>query len=90
MVNEEYTVFHAPLDHGKGLDPFRARCVLAIDVAMLTKDTGGHSVLLRSPVTEAADSSVNLRVWTWAELRAVNVPKPKFEQTYFGAVIGFI
>ena len=90
VVDEENTVFHASLDHAKGLDPSRSRCVLAIDVAMLTKATGGHSVVLRSPVTEAADGSVNLSVWTWAGVRGVNVPKPKFERTYFGAVIGFI
>lgn len=90
VVNEENTLFPASLDHAKGLDPTRSRCVLAIDVALLTKDTGGHSVVLRSPVTESADGSVNMRLWTWAGVRAVTASKSKFEKCYFGAVIGFV
>jgi hypothetical protein len=90
VVNEENMVLHASLDHAKGLDPSRSRCLLTINVAMLVKDTGAHSVVLRSPVTQAVDGSVDLRVWTWGGVRAVHVSKSDFERWYFGAVIGFL
>lgn len=91
VVDEENEVFHSSLDHAKGLDPSRSRCVLSINSSILTKDPGGHSVVLRSPVTDdAADGSVSLKVWTWASVRTINATRSKFERAYFGAVIGFL
>jgi hypothetical protein len=52
---------------------------------MLVPDSGRHTVVLRSPITQGTDGFVRLRVWSWAGLRDVRIPKRKFEETYYGA-----
>ncbi len=80
----------ASLEEAKRLEPIRSRCLLNIDVGMLLNDTGRHTVVLRSPIVQAADGFVTLKVWSWAGLRDLRVTKEKFEDTYFGANVAFV
>jgi peptidoglycan hydrolase-like protein with peptidoglycan-binding domain len=87
VVDEANLRLTASLAQAKQLDPASSRCLLNIDVGMLRDDSGRHTVVLRSPITETNDGSVTLKVWTWAGVRDVRVTKAKFEDTYFGANI---
>jgi hypothetical protein len=89
VVDLANVLLSASLDEAKQLDPSRSRCLLNIDVGMLVNDSGRHTVVLRSPVTQGPDGNVHLKVWSWAGLRDVNVTKDKFEDTYFGANVAF-
>ncbi|MBX3331910.1 MAG: hypothetical protein KF722_16005 [Nitrospira sp.] len=80
----------ATLEEAKRLEPIRSRCLLEIDVGMLNNSTGGHTVVLRSPITQTPDGVVTLKVWSWAGLRDVRVTKEKFEDTYHGANVAFL
>lgn len=80
----------ASLDEAKQLNPAVSRCLLNIHVGMLVNESGRHTVVLRSPITETNDGFVTLRVWTWAGVRDVIVTKAKFEDTYFGAHVAFL
>ena len=88
VVDLSNVLLTASLDEAKRLEPIRSRCLLNIDVGMLVNDTGRHTVVLRSPITETG-GFVTLKVWSWAGLRDVNITKQKFEDTYFGANVAF-
>lgn len=89
VVDTSNVLLTASLQQAKLLEPIRSRCLLNIDVGMLNNDTGRHTVVLRSPITETNDGFVTLKVWSWAGLRDVRVTKAKFEDTYFGANVAF-
>jgi hypothetical protein len=52
----------ASIDQARQLDSFRSRCLLNIGVGMLHNDSGRHTVVLRSPITETPDGFVSLKV----------------------------
>ena len=89
VVDDANVVLTASLNQAKLLEPLRSRCLLNIDVGMLVNDSGRHTVVLRSPVTESG-GTVTLKVWSWAGLRNVSIPKDKFESTYYGANVAFL
>lgn len=89
VVDASNVLLTASLQQAKLLEPIRSRCLLNIDVGVLLNDTGRHTVVLRSPITETNDGFVTLKVWSWAGLRDVRVTKAKFEDTYFGANVAF-
>lgn len=73
------------------LEPQRSRCLLNIDVAMLMNDSGRHTAVLRSPITQTADGHVlTFKLWTWAGIMDVNVARAKFESNYYGANVAFL
>jgi peptidoglycan hydrolase-like protein with peptidoglycan-binding domain len=89
VVDDTNVLLSASVEEAKHLDPTRSRSFLNIDVGMLNKDSGRHTVVLRSPISEAADGTVTLKVWSWAGLRDVRIPKEKFKDTYYGANVAF-
>jgi hypothetical protein len=89
VVDVSNVLLTASLQEAERLEPIRSRCLLNIDVGMLLNDTGRHTVVLRSPIAQTGDGFVTLKVWSWAGLRDVRVPKEKFEDTYFGANVAF-
>jgi len=89
VVDASNDLLTASLQQAELLEPIRSRCLLNIDVGMLNNDTGRHTVVLRSPITETNDGFVTIKVWSWAGLRDVRVTKAKFEDTYFGANVAF-
>ena len=88
VVDRANVLLSASLDEAKLLDPLRSRCLLNIDVGMLTSDSGRHTVVLRSLVTESG-GMVTLKVWSWAGLTDVRISKAKFEDTYYGPNVAF-
>ena len=91
VVEDANVLLTASLDQAKLLNPLTSRCLLNIDVAMLMNDTGRHTVVLRSPISQTADGRVlTFKVWTWAGIREVNVARSKFESNYYGANVAFI
>jgi len=91
VVEDANVLLTASLDQAKQLNPLTSRCLLNIDVAMLMNDTGRHTVVLRSPMSQTADGRVlTFKVWTWAGIREVNVARSKFESNYYGANVAFI
>jgi peptidoglycan hydrolase-like protein with peptidoglycan-binding domain len=89
VVDAANVLLTASIDEAKLLDPTRSRCLLNIDVGMLVTDSGRHTAVLRSPITQGADGFVTLRVWSWAGLRDVRVTTAQFEDTYYGANVAF-
>jgi peptidoglycan hydrolase-like protein with peptidoglycan-binding domain len=89
VVDRANVLLSASLDEAKRLEPLRSRCLLNIDVGMLTNDSGRHTVVLRSPVTEAG-GTVTLKVWSWAGIRDVRISKARFEDAYYGANVAFL
>jgi hypothetical protein len=89
VVDDANVLLSASVEEAKRLDPTRSRCLLNIDVGMLLPDSGRHTVVLRSPITQGADGFVTLRVWSWAGLRDVRITTEKFEDTYYGANVAF-
>jgi peptidoglycan hydrolase-like protein with peptidoglycan-binding domain len=90
VVDLSNVLLSASVAEAMNLEPGRSRCLLNIDVGMLMNDSGRHTVVLRSPVTQTRDGFVTLKVWSWAGLRDVRVTRAKFEDTYFGANVAFI
>jgi peptidoglycan hydrolase-like protein with peptidoglycan-binding domain len=90
VVDLSNVLLSASLEEATHLEPIRSRCLLNIDVGMLLTDTGRHTVVLRSPITQTGDGFVTFKVWSWAGLRDVRVTKEKFEDTYFGANVAFL
>jgi peptidoglycan hydrolase-like protein with peptidoglycan-binding domain len=89
VVDDANVILTASVDQAKLLEPHRSRCLLNIDVGMLVSDSGRHTVVLRSPVTESG-GTVTLKVWSWAGIRDVSIPRAKFERTYYGANVAFL
>lgn len=89
VVDDANVMLTASLDEARRLDPARSRCLLNIDVGMLVNDSGRHTVVLRSPVTQGADGMVALKVWSWAGIRSVSITRERFEDTYYGANIAY-
>lgn len=90
VVEDANVMLTASLAEARRLDPARSRCLLNIDVGMLTDDSGRHTVVLRSPVSLGSDGFVSLKVWSWAGVRDVRIPTTRFENTYFGANVAFL
>ena len=91
VVEDTNLLLTASVDQAMKLQPLTSRCLLNIDVAMLVNDTGRHTVVLRSPITQTADGRViSLKVWSWAGILDVTVARSKFDNNYFGANIAFI
>ncbi len=89
VVNEESAFVGPGINHALGLDGNRARIILSIDVGMFGQPPGGHSVVLRSPVTRTGDT-VECTVWTWTQLKKVSCSVAQFESNYKGASLAFI
>lgn len=89
VVPQPVPFLTAPIDAATSLDPSRSRVILSINAAMITSVSGGHSVVLRSPVVRSGDN-VDLTIWTWAALRRVTVPVAKFNANYRGATVAFL
>jgi len=90
VVNEESAILGTDLSQALALDVARTRCILTIDVSMIRPASSGrHSVVLRAPVTEAADGSIDFKVWTFARVEPVHVTRQVFDSTYFGSCNGF-
>jgi hypothetical protein len=89
VVDESNELTRSSLEHAKNLEPDRSRCILDIDLDMLNK-SGRHSAVLRSPVIEASSGKIEFRLWTWAGIVPVSVPKEKFVKNYYGATKAFL
>jgi hypothetical protein len=89
VVNEESPILGSSVDHAVGLDPARSRAILSIDAILLQPSGGGHSVVLRSPVTRS-DGKVNLTVWSWTRLHSIHPTTDEFESNYSGATIAYL
>jgi hypothetical protein len=89
VVEQTNLLLTASVDQAKLLEPIRSRCLLNIDIGMLINDSGRHTVVLRSPITDTGDGFVTLKVWSWAGIRDLKKTKTQFEETYFGANIAF-
>jgi len=90
VVNEESAILGSDLSQAQALDLTRTRSILTIDVSMIRPGSSGrHSVVLRAPVTEAADGSIDFTVWTFARTEKVHVTRQVFDSTYFGSCNAF-
>lgn len=90
VSDETSTIFSGTLENAKTLDPLTARYLLTIDVRMLKVENGRHCAVLRSPITQQADTQVSFRLWTWGGLHSYLMYPFRFESNYFGATAAYL